>query len=294
MSEDMVESIDSILAEANAPEIPMSAPSENSENNVEPKAEPNAETNPSPEGDGRTLIYKGKEISIDDDKYRMLAQKGYSYEQDRHQLKVDRRLWEREREKHTAEFDELRQINEYAKSNPEFQALIQREWANIQAGGQIQQDPNQQQQPQAYNPQIEALRQRLDAQDEEIRIKKEAERETALESAIENYKESYGSFDWESKDEYGQTLEDRITQHAVDNQIRDFKTAANDYLFDEHLKRASLQSKEKAAKEIQKQNKLGLGKVTDQSTLDVKRADSVRSKSYNDLAAEALKEFGLG
>jgi hypothetical protein len=289
MSE-VVESVDSILAEALTPEIPMTAPSESES---QPQPEANTETQVKPEGDGRTIIYKGEEVSIDDNKYKMLAQKGYSYEQDRHQLKVDRKLWERERDKEMGSLEELRQINEYAKTNPQFQALIQREWANIQGGGQIQQDSTQQQQM-GHNPQIDAILQRLNAQDEDLRIRGEAEKEAKLESAIETYKETYGSFDWETKDDLGQTLEDRITQHAVDSQIRDFKTAANDYLFDEHLKRASLESKEKAAKTIQKQNKLGLGKVTDQSTLDVKRADGVRSKSYNDLAAEALREFGLG
>lgn len=290
-----VENVDAILSQALEPRAPMEAASENAEAKEQPQEAPTVEE--TPKDPGRMLKYKGKEISIDDEKYQMLAQKGYSYEQAMHQLKVDRKLWEREREKQRQQFDseysELKQINDFAKSNPAFEQLIQREWAKIQQG----QGPTVENQaanlPPAVQNQLSQILERLNAQDEEQQNRAMAEKEAKLETAIEQYKEKYKDYDWSNKDDFGQTLEDRITDFALDNGIKDFTIAANAFLMDEHLKRTELQAKEKVAREIQEQNKLGLGKITDKSQLQVKKPDDIKNKSYNALVQEALAELGL-
>lgn len=280
--------VDALVNNANAPEIPMHAPGEGEALGGEQK-----QSEASSSTDGRSLIYKGQEISINDDKYRSLAQKGYSYEKDMHQLKVDRKLWEHDQKKQSSEMEELRKIQDYAVQNPQFQSLIQREWAKIQGGGGLQ-DDDQQSTVSGTDSQLSAILDRLNQQDNMNRAREEADKEATLETSVEKYKDAYGSFDWGSKDENGQTLEDKIMDYALEQKIPSFKTAANDYLFDEHVKRASITSKETAAKSIQNQHKLGLGKVTSESQLKVKKAEGVRNKSYNQIAAEALKELGLG
>ena len=244
------------------------------------------------------IKHNGKEFNLDDGKYKMYAQKGFDYEQKMHQLRVDRKLWDQERQTQESGVEELRTINDYAKKNPEFERLLKREWARIQGGGaaQLESDATRvdtSNLPPAVQQQMNAILERLDSQDQSLKQRSIAEKEATIETSIEKYKDSYGDFDWQTKDEFGQTLEDRVTQHAIDNQIKDFKTAANDLLFDEHIKRAQLNSKENAGKAMQKQHKLGLGKVTKESVLQTKPADGIGKKSYNDLAMEALAELGL-
>jgi len=68
---------------------------------------------------------------------------------------------------------------------------------------------------------------------------------------------------------------------------------ADHFLKDQLMQRNSIESKEAAAKGIQKATKLGLGKVTPNPTMAVKPAESIRSKSYDQLTAEALAELGI-
>ena len=302
-AENIVESVDDIVAEALTPR---STPEAKTEGDLsEPKAVEDApkdvEKIVAKEGegelsaDGRVLKYKGKEIHIDDPKYQMYAQKGFDYEQKMHQFRVERKLWEEERSKATGELEELKQINDFAKQNPEFERLIQREWAKHQGGGgaynQSVQDQSGQLSP-AIQSQLNSVIERLNAQESELKQRQKAEKEASLEGAIETYKESYKDYDWGSKDEFGQSLEDRITDFALDKEIKDFSVAADAYLMKEHLKRAEIRAKEKAAEELKKQHKLGLGKVTDTSQLQVKKSEDLKNKSYNDLVAEALAEIG--
>jgi len=290
--------VDQILADAAAPE---SSPEANLEGSLSEKNESTLENESAVESTEEapfTLKYKGKDIGLQDEKFKMYAQKGYDYEQKMHQLRVDRKLWDQQKQKENSQYDELKQINEYTKSNPEFERLIKREWARIQGGGnpseQLQAQPGQTQHlPPAQQAQLNSILERLDRQDAGLRERQRAEKEASIEGAIEGYKEKYSDFDWASKDELGQTLEDRITQHALDNEIKSFQTAANDMLFEEHVKRAQLNSKEKAAKELQKQHKMGLGKVTKESQLQATDVKNVRSKSYNDIVAETLAEYGI-
>jgi hypothetical protein len=243
---------------------------------------------------GRSIKYKGKEIGLDDSKYQMYAQKGYDYEQKMHQYRVDRKLFEQEKESYGNDIDELKSINDFAKANPEFQSMLQREWAKIQNGGV---DPNQsayarQNDPSALEAKLNSVMQRLDATEQQRVARDTAEKEAKLESAVESYKEKFDSFEWDKRDEFDQTLEDRVTQHAIDNGIKSWTAAANDYLMEEHLNRASLSAKEKAGSDIQKQNKLGLGKITKKPQLNAIKSGSIKNKSYSDLANEALAELG--
>jgi len=290
--------VDQILADAGVPDP---SPEVNSEGSLSEKSEsplPNEAVTEPTGDDPFTLKYKGKDIGMQDDKFKMYAQKGYDYEQKMHQLRVDRKLWDQQKDKENSQYDELKQINEYTKTNPEFERLIKREWARIQGGGspseQLQGQPGQTQNlPPAQQAQLNSILERLDRQDASLRDRQRAEKEASMEGAIEGYKDKYSDFDWGTKDDFGQTLEDRITQHALDNGIKSFQKAANDMLFDEHLKRAQLNSKEQAAKDMQKQHKMGLGKVTKESQLQASSVKDVRSKSYNDIVAETLAEYGI-
>ena len=144
MSED-AENVDALVQEAYAPDAPMEANQEGVISDAQSQQDATEELSSSGGAESafkKLLKHKGKEVVIDDEqKYDMFAHKGYDYEQKMHQFKVDRKLKEQEWAQREAQFKELEQINTYAKENPAFEQLIQREWAKIQAGGQVQVAP---------------------------------------------------------------------------------------------------------------------------------------------------------
>lgn len=116
----------------------------------------------------------------------------------------------------------------------------------------------------------------------------------SLNQDISGYREKHPDFDWDTLDpQTNQTLEQRIIQHAIDNGIKSFKAAANDYLFDEHVKRASLKAKEDVGKTIQENTKKGVGPKSPVPIEKMSKVKDVRNKSWNQIQDEVLAELGL-
>jgi hypothetical protein len=118
----------------------------------------------------------------------------------------------------------------------------------------------------------------------------------ALDLQVSSYREKYPQFDWAQVDETGQTLEQRILKFAMENGLskpEHFQIAANNYLFDEHVKRAGHAAKEGVGKHLEKVTKLGLGPVTNQPTQRVQQVRNVASKDWNEIAEEAKAALGL-
>jgi hypothetical protein len=290
---DTAENVDALVQEAYSPDAP---PEANHEGKI-PDAQPQPEAVEEPSSESaestfqKMLKHKGKEVLVDDEqKYDMYAHKGYDYEQKMHQFKVDRKLFEKERADRDTQFKELEQINTYAKENPAFEQLIQREWAKVQAGGQVQIAPEDR--VQVLEARLNQVLDKLENQGKDIEDRRVAEMEAKQEMAIDSYKESNSDFDWNSKDEQGSTLEDRIMQQMVEKKVKDFEIMADFVLKKERLARKELEAKESLAKGIQKANKLGLGKVTKKSQIGVKKSEDIGNKSYDDLVAESLQELG--
>lgn len=239
---------------------------------------------------GRALIHKGKELSMDDDKFKMYAQKGYDYEDKMHQARVDRKLFDQERETFNTEMGDLRQINDYAKQNPAFEQLIQREWAKVQQEGY---QPDPQTEVQMLQTQVRSLMEQVNGQSQANENRRVAELEAGQETSIANFKEEHSQMDWATKDAEGNTLEDRITHAMLDNGVKDFGIMASSFLMKEIQSRNAIASKEAAAKEIQKANKLGLGKVTSDPSAAVQSSKDVGNKSYDQLVRESLLELGI-
>lgn len=297
-----LEQVDTLLESALAPSTPMSAPQEGVESSV---SSPDQVATDSA-GNQWVITHEGKEIPLDEHKYKMYAQKGYNYEGKMHQLRVDRNIYSKEREEfetqkasHETQTEELRRIDEYARQNPQWLEHVKQSWLQAQQqSGQYGQNSYQTQNP--YTQQISRLETAVNqllserqAQQKDTEMRAVAEKDAKLESSIAEYKDSFPDFDWEKADETGLKLDQRVMQHAIDNGIKSFKAAARDFLWDEHMSRAQINTKEKVGKEIQKQQKLGLGTPTAKSQMQVKRTESVRGKSYDDIASEALRELGL-
>ena len=291
MEENQPIDVDALYDAAMAPESPKESGAEGTIDTPAANEDGNTEPTTAPGSDKFSITHKGKELSLDDEKYKGYAQKGYDYETKMHQFRVDQKLFEQKQEQSKEQYDQIKQIDDYAKANPQFNQLIQDQWAQIQAGNVPEMNP--QTEVQVLKTQMSQLMDSMNSQKEGLENRRVAELEASQEGAISKYKDDNKSMDWETKDAEGNTLEDRIGHAMLEKGVRDFDIMANSFLLKQHLASKTLEGKESAAKAIQKNNKLGLGKVTERSTLGVKKGEDFRNKSYDDLTKEAFAELGI-
>lgn len=158
-------------------------------------------------------------------------------------------------EKRLGQYDHLRQLDNWAKENPELYNRLALEHEAMKSGAEFGQVP-----PYVaklatdVNNLMDKIAE-IDQLKEEQKIKNSNEQ---LEKEIATYKQNFADFDWNSKDQSGLRLEQKIINHAISNNIGTFRAAANDYLMSDIVKRQPLKAKEEAAKIIQKNNKLGI------------------------------------
>ncbi len=288
--------VDSLIQEAFAPEAPRSAPTEGDLSVTKDSGEEAQSSTENP----WVIKHDGKDITLDDNKYKMYAQMGYNYNQKMHQMRVDKNLFTKEREdflkqkeQYEAEYGELKTINEFAKQNPAWLETVKQAYQQAIATPQLDPSNPYSREISRLNDVIMKMQSRWDEKDKMELMRETAEKDAKIDTSIDEYKQNYPDLDWEGTDETGLNLEKRIMQHAIDNEIKSFRAAARDFLWDEHMKRAQLNTKEKMGKEIQKQNKLGLGSITSKPQSQIKRSENIKGKSYSDIAHEALQELGL-
>jgi hypothetical protein len=304
-SEQTSEDVDALYDSIMNPDVEPEAPTEGEAKSDDKPVEETG-VNEQPAEDGSALdkfILKHKEFENGErefsrDKVTEYAQKGFDYELKMHQLKQERQQYQEELEaleSQRTEFEEKREywekIDQYMEENPTFAETVKQAWEQQQ--GNAYSSATMSPEFQALQSTIQDLRERLDAKDNESRARSQKTAEESLIKSKASYREKHSDFDWESKDELGMSLQDRIEEHAVENGIKKFELAANSYLFDQHLKRAELSAKEKAGKELMEKRKQGLGPITDHSTKGRISSGGISQMSYNDLASEALRELGL-
>jgi len=179
-------------------------------------------------------------------------------------------------------------VDEYVRKNPDWWQHVNNSWKQLQE--QRQADPN--------NPVLQNLSQEVSQLKElastvitERQQKQIEEQDKAYMSEIETVKKQYPMIDLSTPDENGKSLEYKVLEYAQTNGIRKFTTAFRDFYHDELVKINSEQAKEKVAKDKMAKTKLG---IIDSSRLPTTRkTDSVRGKTYNQLADEALDELGI-
>jgi hypothetical protein len=192
----------------------------------------------------------------------------------------------------SAKYKTYDEIDRYAQENPEW-------WNHVTTSFSQRSIPNQSQEfNQAHDSTLNDPR--LDKfesfMNEFMMEKKNKEREEAdrrLNEEIDNVKKQYSTIDFNQYDDQGKSLEKKVLEYAVENGIKSFKTAFRDFYHDELVKRASIDGKSAAAKEVQRNTKMGLLGRTEAPTKGISMANNVRTKSYSDLTQEALNELGI-
>ena len=230
--------------------------------------------------------WNGKPVKGDRTKVLKWASQGYDYAQRIAELKQQRQEFERSQKEYEQKYSPYQEIDSYAKQNPQW-------WQTIQEA--YSQRENQQQA--AQNPEFNHLRSELQElkqfktqfETEQQQAKTKAEDEQ-LAGDIQSIRKDYSDLDWNTLDEYGQSLEQRVLKHAVDNGISNFRAAFRDYNYDNLVKAASEKAKTQLGQNLQQTRKAGiLGK----SQTPVKGAQAVvnSKKSWGDLTNQAVAEY---
>lgn len=278
--------VDSLLAEIEAPapqaERPMSEP---------PAPAPQAAPQTAPQAPQEFEInYKGQTIKAPVDRVKQWAQQGYDYAQKMSEFTKQQQEFQT-RSEQIAELEKrYGPVDEYVRQNPEF-------WEHVMQSYQQKQqafDPN--------NPlvgKLSLLEQKLQEIDQfkntvisEKQAQQRQEQDQALDRDIQSIRETYKDLDWNTVDTDGKTLEIKILEHANAQGIRNFRAAFRDFYHDHLVKMAEERGKELVNKDIQKKTKLGFLGTSETPKKSLSQAQDVKSKSYEDLLAEALDEVG--
>lgn len=235
------------------------------------------------------FVANGKQIKADKQRAAQWASQGYDYAQRMAEFNRKQAQHQREIKEVVSKYEPYQQINEYAQKNPQWwshvmQAYEQRaSQAAADNGGQI---------PKAFLDKLDALEQFKTQFEQKISIEQREKEDQALSQEVESIRKQYPGLDFDTPDGEGFSLEQRVYKHAVDNGINSFRAAFRDLRHDDLLKLAQEKAKEETAKQLQSRTKQGIMGTTPSPKSGLARAENVRSKSYDDLAREALQELG--
>lgn len=238
---------------------------------------------PEPKVEEFSFIHNGKEIKGDIEKLKRWASQGYDAPNRLGEL--NKKL--QEYSAREAQLKELEQkykpVNEFVQKNPElYQKLYSEYEAQRAAIPSAVLDPLKQE--------IDTLKQSfqtIEQEREQARIRQEDEQ---LQKELVELKKAYPKVDFDSKDQFGKSLEHQVLQYAVENGIKKFTTAFRDFYHDNLLKMAEESAKEKAIASKQKMTRQG---ILDISSYPSRKPSTEynKSKSWNDVLKEAINEY---
>ena len=246
------------------------------------------------------INWRGEARELGLDQLINYAQQAYDYSEKMRDYKLQRQLFDSQQsewKKKTADLEarvnQYKEVEDYIKTDPSWWDYVRSNYQQkvSEQGGNL--PPHVNEVIRGLTEKVENMSGYITTQQEREKLAQISQEDQTLDTSVGEYKTKFSQFDWKSLDGNGLDLEKRILNHAIDNGIGTFKASANDYLHEEFLKRAELKAKEDTGKEIKKVTKLGLGPVRDSKASGIKRSENVSSKSWDDLADEALSELGL-
>jgi hypothetical protein len=245
-----------------------------------------------------TIKVNGKEITGTRDEILRWAQMGYNAPTLMNEWKAKESAWTKQQQEFQekearlkdieSKWSPYKEVDEYAAKNPDWWKQVQEQYKQKIQGAES-------------NPEIVALKQELaeikkfkDEITNEKRTEQITEEDQKLSSEVESIRKQFTNLDFDTPDESGKSLEMKILEHAVSNDIKSFRVAFRDFYHDHLLSKAREEGKELVSKEVQKRTKMGILGETSKPTKGVQLAQNVKDKSYNDLEREALEELRAG
>ena len=246
---------------------------------------------PTPTVDEYEFTWNGKQIKANREKVLQWANQGYDYAQKMSDYNKRNTEIERIKQELIKTYEPYEQINKYAQKNPDWWNHVVNQYENrsIQTtnqpqGGEI---------PRAVLEKLESLENFKSQFEEKISAEQREREDQALGQEVQSIRKQYPNLDFDTPDSEGFSLEQRVMKHAVDNGINSFRAAFRDLRHDDLLKLAQEKAKEETAKTLQSRTKQGIMGTSSSPKTGLGRAENVKSKSWDDLKDEALKELGI-
>jgi hypothetical protein len=265
------------------------------------EAPPQAEQSPQPQSAAPEprefeFNHRGQAIKIKENDPRMVQwmQQGYDYSQNINAFKGERETWEKQRQDWESKWNPYKEVDQFAQTNPDWWKHVEQSYQQrLSTPVDIPEPVKQYLEPiiKDYSM-VKGFVQ--DYQKQQIE-KQQAEEDAQLNEAIKSIQGKYKDLDFSAKDESGLSLEQRVLNHAIENNLPNFRAAFLDYYHDNLEKLAEARGKEMTMKDFEKRKKLGL--LDEKPTLGGAPSPFVsKPKSWLDpqLSGEAiLKEFNF-
>lgn len=207
---------------------------------------------------------RGQEVKIKENDPRFQQWLSYGADYDSHisSFKQKQQEFEQQRQQFEQQWTPYKEIDEYARSNPDW-------WAHVDQSYQ----QRSQQQQQAVPPEVQRyLDQKLEPIAKDLPLMKEflqeqqtlklekqrADEDAQLNQSMKSLQEKYSGLDFATTDESGLSLEARVLNHAVTNGFPTFRAAFLDYYSDQLEMQAEARGREAMQKEAEKRRKIGL------------------------------------
>lgn len=267
---------------------------EETEENLDQLIEDNSSVNEAPQMeaapvkppviDEYEIVVDGKPIKANLDKLKQWASMGHGAPTKIGQLNTKIK----ELEPFQSKFKQYEEIDNYAKTNPDWWKHIETSWQS-----------KNQQVSQTSTPEVDpVIKKELDEFKkfkDEITNEKAATKiksdDDALNAEIKSIETNYPDLDFVTPDETGKSLQTKILEHAEKEGISNYRAAFRDYFHENLVKSAHEKGKESVLKDRQKKTKLGLISEGNSQQKGLRPTVNLKSKSYDDLMNEGLNEI---
>lgn len=278
---------DALLAQVESGQEVRQAPVEGT--TTEPQAA-QAAPSPQPTPDEYEFTWNGKQVKADRSKILQWANQGYDYAQKMAEFNKRNAEVEHIKQELRKTYEPFEQINKYAQQNPAWWNHVTQSYETRFQNGQQQQ---QTQIPNELLSKLDSLEKFKSEFEQRVSQEQREKEDHLLAQEVESIRKQYPNIDFDTPDAEGWTLEKRVMKHAVDNGINSFRAAFRDLRHDDLVKLAQEKAKEETAKTLQTRTKQGIIGKTQTPTKGLARAENVKSKSYDSLRDEALRELGI-
>lgn len=240
-----------------------------------------------------TFKVNGKEIKANRDNVLRWAQQGYEAPNKIGELNKKIESWTQKEQEWKAQQEQIKaykekyeQVDEYVKQNPQWWNTVQEQFKSTQQQGQIN-DPRLD----SLMKEVDSLKQVANTYQERVQQQQAQQEDAKYIESFNAIQKQYPKIDFVTPDETGKNLEYKVLEFAHKEGIKEFTTAFKAFHHDELVKLAQEEAKSKIVTDRQSKTKLGILGIS--STPTPRVTDSVKGKSYNDIQAEILQEYGL-
>lgn len=190
-------------------------------------------------------------------------------------------------------YDQYKPVAEFVNNDPQGAAW----WDHVQKQWESRHTFNQPEElKETLNP-LHSKIQSLESELSDLRQFKDSftqkEQDQQLDAEISQVKEKFGNVDFSSVDDSGLTLEQRVINYGVKQNLPSFRSAFLDYYHDDLMKINQAGQAENQAKAKQAKAKEGILGQSPTPKTQLSKPENLRSKSYEDLHEEVLAELGL-